>query len=254
MELIKRKGKYKDNLKEKTTGEKVIFTEENAKKMGAFLTKLSLKEGIGRGKIGSTSAKCLDYYFGGYLARPKIRSYFGGTKILGLDRKKIINIVKKHYGSKAFLSDYLVFNGYNFLIRGDVANYTEKIKQTLKKNVIWAVKNNISTKKILKFYDYNHIPQIHRNKSKLSENDFWFAIGDNNYLYGQVHTINLKKKEFEILFVLYDEYNWDNNVTYFIKHKYITLIIETGVFKYLESNNMAKEFITCFADTEVVKF
>lgn len=133
MELIKRKGKYKDNLKEKITGEKIIFTEEEAKKIGAFSTKVNLKEGIGRGKIGLTSAKCLDYYFGGYLARPKIRSYFWGTKILGPGRSRIIDIVKKHYGSKAFLSDYLVFNGYNFLIRGDIANYTEKIKQTLKK-------------------------------------------------------------------------------------------------------------------------
>lgn len=35
-----------------------------------------------------------------------------------------------------------------------------------------------------------NIPEIIRDKSKLSENDFYFAVGDGNYLYGQVHTSN----------------------------------------------------------------
>ena len=83
-------------------------------------------------------------------------------------------------------------------------------------------------------------------------------MGDGNFLYGQVHTINLEKREFQILYVMYDEYNWDDNVTYFIKRSPgsapYDLVIETAAFKKWEKEGLAKPFLQFFIDVVTVKY
>ena len=73
-----------------------------------------------------------------------------------------------------------------------------------------------------------------------------------------VHTLNERKREFQILYVLYDEYNWDDNVTYFLKEDTgkgaYRLVVETAAFKKLEKAGIAKPFLQFFIDTYTVSY
>lgn len=86
--------------------------------------------------------------------------------------------------------------------------------------------------------------------------DFLYAIGDGNYLFGSVYDINPFFRFFRVMFVLFDEYNWGNNDTYFFKmssdvNKPFTVVVETAAFKKFEKEGLAKPFLTFFVDREV---
>ncbi len=57
---------------------------------------------------------------------------------------------------------------------------------------------------------------------------------------------------------MYDEYNWDDNVTYFIKRSpgdaSYNLIIETAAFKKWEKDGLARSFLQFFVDVVTVKY
>ena len=219
----------------------------------------SLKAICGIFGLRSTSVKCMDYYISpsnSTLGRESVRNEMSLTELFALPTKRLTDISRKNYSSVSM--DYLVFYGYDAMSRGNLYKYTDLIKKKLIENVRYAVKNNRSKREILKFYDYQVIPEIIRNKESISDNDFYFAVGDGNYLYGQVHTLNERKREFQILYVLYDEYNWDDNVTYFIKldtkNGPYRIIIETAAFKKLEKSGLAKPFLQFFIDTYTVSY
>ena len=202
-----------------------------------------------------TSAKCLEFYISAP-HRTNYKGYFSLTELFGLPIERFTDIARKNYSTAG--KDYLAFYGYNAMSRGNLYVYKEKIKNYLIENVRYAVQKKLPKEQILKFYAYENIPEIIRNKDVLSDNDFYFAVGDGNSLYGQVHTIDLEKKQFQILFVLYDEYNWDDNVTYFIKlgleNEPYRVIVETAAFKKLEKEGMAKPFLQFFVDTYTVSY
>ena len=110
----------------------------------------------------------------------------------------------------------------------------------------------------LGIFCYQKLSEIIRNKKSPADNDFYFAVGDGNRLYGQVHTLNERKREFQILYVMYDEYNWDDNVTYFIERSLgdasYNLIIETAAFKKWEKDGLARSFLQFFVDVVTVKY
>ena len=251
--FLKKTGKLADNpdIKVDYDGLSIILPESKADK----LYRDNFKKIIKSYKLGLTSTRCMEYYLN-YPNRPSLKEYFGGGQLLGLGLKRLGDIAKKNFSIAG--TDFLAFYGYNFLIRGNIRIYSEKIKNVLLYNVKYASERKISKESILKYYSYENIPEIIRDKSKLSENDFYFAVGDGNYLYGQVHTINLEKKGFQILYVMYDEYNWDDNVTYFIKHSPgdapYSLVIETAAFKKWEREELAKPFLQFFVDVVTVKY
>ena len=251
--FLKRTGKLSDNpdIKVNYDGLSVILLEAKADK----LYRDNFKQVMKSYKLWLTSTRCMEYYLS-YPNRPSLKEYFGGGQFLGLGLKRFGDIAKKHFSIAG--TDFLAFYGYNFSIRGNVRIYSEKIKNVLLHNVRYASERTISKESILKYYAYENIPEIIRDKSKLSENDFYFAVGDGNFLYGQVHTINFKKREFQILYVMYDEYNWDDNVTYFIKRSpgdaSYNLVIETTAFKKWEKDGLARSFLQFFVDVMTVKY
>ena len=183
---------------------------------------------------------------------------FSLTEFLNLPYKRLVDIARGSIANINTNQDFLCFYGYDAIGRGDLYTYASKIKNYLISNVQYAIKNNVPKKDILKFYNYQKIPEIIRNKKSPADNDFYFAVGDGNYLYVQVHTLNERKREFQILYVLYDEYNWDDNVTYFIKVEPkegpYYLVLETAAFKKLEKSGLAKPFLQFFIDTYTVSY
>lgn len=138
-----------------------------------------------------SSAKCLEYYISTPY-RTSYKGYFSLTELFGLPIERFTDIARKNYSTAG--RDYLAFYGYNAMSRGNLYVYKEKIKNYLIENVRYAVQKKLPKEQILKFYAYENIPEIIRNKRIFSDNDFYFAVGDGNSLYGQVHTIDLEKK------------------------------------------------------------
>ncbi len=251
--FIKRMGKLSDNLD-------IPQSDFNFKILGS--DSISTITAVLKSATGlffywpSTSFTCLRYYINADNRSP-IEEHCSLTELLGLSRKRLSDIAKKNF-SAATRMDYMIFYGYDAISKGNLYVYVDKIKTCLVENVRYAVKNKIPEKEILKFYNYQEVPEIIRNKDSMWENDFYFAIGDGNYLYGQVHTINMSKREFQILYVLYDEYNWDEDATYFIKFDTgngpYNFIIETAAFKKLEKEGKAKPFLEFFVDTCTVSY
>ena len=205
--------------------------------------------------IISTAAKCLDFYISPF-SRNHVKNHFGGGKLIGPSTKALTDIVKKNYHTAGM--DYLVFNGYKFIDRGDLYKYTQKIKNTLISHVKYNVRNNTPVSTIKKLYNYETVPEVIRNKNNFSDNDFYYAVGDGNYLFGKVNSLNTQNKKFQILFVLHDQYNWDDNVTYFLKYDtkdgpYLA-VVETAAFKKLENNGLASIFLQFFVDTCTVSY
>ncbi len=252
--FIKRKGRQADNL-DLPEAEKLKIKISGADSVSTISDKLKSLTGALSYTI-FTSSKCLGYYIRAGNRNP-MEHYYSLTELFGLSRERLSNIAKKNFSAAAVM-DYLVFYGYDAISRGNLWVYTDKIKNCLVENVRYAIKNKIPKTEILKFYNYQEVSEIIRNKNSTSENDFYFAIGDGNYLYGQVHTINMSKREFQILYVLYDEYNWDEDVTYFIKldteNGPYRFIIETAAFKKLEKGGLAKPFLEFFVDTCTVSY
>ena len=253
--FLKKKGHLKDNLDIPRSDTSIQILES----YNTAVILKTLKEACNIFGLRSTSVKCMDYYLSpsnSTLGRESVRNEMSFTELFALPTKRLTDISRRNYSVAGM--DYLVFYGYDAVSRGNLYKYTEIIRKKLVENVRYAIKNNISKKEILKFYDYQAIPEIIRNKESISDNDFYFAIGDGNYLYGQVHTLNERKKEFQILYVLYDEYNWDDNVTYFIKldtkNGPYSIIVETAAFKKLEKLGLAKPFLQFFVDTYTVSY
>lgn len=251
--FVKRKGRLVDNTDIPLTDFKIkILGSDSVNTISAsldFLTGLPFY-------WPSTSSRCLRYYISADKRSP-VEEYYSLTELLGLSRKRLRDIAKKNFSAAAGV-DYIAFYGYDAISKGNLYVYVDKIKTCLIENVRYAVKNKTSKNEILKFYNYQEVPEIIRNKNSMGENDFYFAIGDGNYLYGQVHTIDTSKREFQILYVLYDEYNWDEDVTYFIKtdtkNSSYWFIVETAAFKKLEKEGLAKPFLEFFVDTCTVSY
>ena len=249
--FIKRKGHLRDNS-DLNVGK---FNIKVLESYDVHQILAELKSFMTLGVYGQfTSAKALNYYIDGN-NRLNNEKYFSLTELFGLPKDRLIDIAKKNLN---VTQDFLSFYGYDAMSRGNLYIYASSIKRILIDNVRYAVKNNILRDNILKFYNYQTIPEIIRNKNSIPDNDFYFSIGDGNYLYGQVHTLNERKREFQILYVLYDEYNWDDNVTYFIKRNSknnpYRIVIETAAFKKLEKEGIAKPFLQFFIDTYTVSY
>ena len=250
--FIKRKGKLAENSDLKLSETiKIKILESDSQ--SSILLKLKSLLGLGI-VLQSASSVALSYYIN---AKNRITTLnmFSLTEFLSISNERLSNIARKNLNVN---QNFLCFYGYDAMSRGNLYVHVNEIKRVLIDNVRYAVQNNISKKEILKFYNYREIPEIIRNKKSPADNDFYFTVGDGNYLYGQVHTINEHKREFQILYVLYDEYNWDDNVTYFIKADQgegpYYIIIETSAFKKLEKEGIAKPFLQFFIDTYTVKY
>lgn len=106
-------------------------------------------------------------------------------------------------------------------------------------------------------YGTIEIKKIFVNKLNPLAADFYFAIGDGNYLFGKATDINKSKQSFRMLYVLYDEYNWDSKpYTYFFKSKGIgtyDLVVETSAFKKWEENKLAAPFLNFIVYTSEEK-
>ena len=253
--FIKRSGKLSDNSDFKlsdTIKIKILASDSEFSILAKLNTFLNL--GI---IFQSTSSVCMSYYIDAK-TRASPLNMFSLTEFLNLPYKRLVDIARGSIANINTNQDFLCFYGYDAIGRGDLYTYTSKIKNYLISNVQYAIKNNVPKKDILKFYNYQKIPEIIRNKKSPADNDFYFAVGDGNYLYGQVHTLNERKREFQILYVLYDEYNWDDNVTYFIKVEPkegpYYLVLETAAFKKLEKSGLAKPFLQFFIDTYTVSY
>ena len=157
--FVKRPGRLSDNLDLKTSNwiikMKILASDSNE------IILYNLKKGL----IPSiyfqfTSSRCLDYYI-----RAKNRSYsenfFSLTELFGLPDKKLQDIARKNVNIN---QDFLSFYGNDAMSKGNLYVYTDKIKNYLINNVRYAVKNNIPKEQILKFYAYQDIPEIIRNK------------------------------------------------------------------------------------------
>ena len=251
--FVKRQGRLSDNL-DLQTSNWVIKTKILASDSTNIIL-YNLKKGL----IPSiyfqfTSSRCLDYYIRAE-NRSNSEKFFSLTELFGLPDKKLQDIARKNTNIN---QDFLSFYGCDAMSRGNLYVYTNKIKNYLINNVRYAIRNNVPKEQILKFYTYQDIPEIIRDKNSVPDNDFYFAVGDGNCLYGQVHTLNERKREFQILYVLYDEYNWDDNITYFLKEDTgkgaYRLVVETAAFKKLEKAGIAKPFLQFFIDTYTVSY
>ena len=249
--FVKRKGNLSDNLDISIANFNIKITA--SQNTAVILAELkALMDLLG---VFSTSAKCLNYYITPW-SRNTTKSYFAGGKLIGPSVKQLSDIAKKYYSIAG--KDFLVFNGYDFLTRGNVYVYTEKVKNIILENVRYCVNKGSDKKVITELYNYQSIPEIIRDKDKFSDNDFYYAVGDGNYLFGKVNSLNLKERKVEILFVLYDEYNCDSNAVYFLKINNkkgaYSIVVETAAFKKLENNGLASPFLQFFVDTKVFCF
>ena len=253
MEIFKkRNGNYKSVTDLKITDNAVKVTGESSEK--EILRALSIL--AGSLKTASTAAQSLEYYISAK-SRPKVKNYYTYGDFIKSSKEKLNSVVRKYFSPASF--DFLCFYGYNFMARADMYKYRKQMANFLIEQVRYCVKNNLSDDKIKKLYNYIEIPQIIRDKGKFREDDFYYAIGDGNYLYGQVHSINRNKKEFEIYYVLFDEYNWDDNATYFFNLDFLVsdtydLVIETSAFKKLEQSDVAAPFLSLFIERHKVRF
>ncbi len=251
--FVKRKGTKDENNDIKMSKLNISLKEKDAN----FLIKIIVNEVLKVASPVSVAAKCLRYYLA-YPLRISNQKYKAG-QLLGLSKGKLYDICKKIYPEPR---DYLSFIGYSFWKRGDLNIHIDIVKNYLINNVRWAHNNNIPKEKILSFYSYREVKNFFRDKdrtNKAAATDLYYAIGDGNHLFGKVHTIDMKRRRFQILLVLFDEYNWDNSATYFMKIKKNTndpylLSVETKWFKELERKQLAKPFITFFIDPITVSY
>ena len=74
---------------------------------------------------------------------------------------------------------------------------------------ILKLENRISrrNKKIILVWKVNLLG-LKQSFLNIKNKDFYYAIGDGNYLFGKVTDVNMILKTFEVVFVFFDEYNW----------------------------------------------
>ena len=177
--FVKRQGRLSDNL-DLQTSNWVIKTKILASDSTNIIL-YNLKKGL----IPSiyfqfTSSRCLDYYIRAE-NRSNSEKFFSLTELFGLPDKKLQDIARKNTNIN---QDFLSFYGCDAMSRGSLYVYTNKIKNYLINNVRYAIRNNVPKEQILKFYTYQDIPEIIRDKNSVPDNDFYFAVGDGNCLYG----------------------------------------------------------------------
>ena len=143
--FLKRAGKLSDNtdIKVNYDGLSVILLESKADK----LYRDNFKQIMKSYKLGLTSTRCMEYYLN-YPNRPSLKEYFGGGQVLGLGLKRLGDIARKHFSIAG--TDFLAFYGYNFLIRGNVRIYSEKIRNVLLYNVRYASEKKFFKRKYTK--------------------------------------------------------------------------------------------------------
>ena len=184
--FIKRKGKLADNTDIKIS-DSIIKTKILASDSTSSIL-FNLKKGlIPSIYLQSISSRCLNYYIDAK-NRMHFEKYFSLTELFGLPSERLKNIARKNINNTT--QNFLSFYGYDAVTKGNLYVYTNAIKNYLIENVRYAVNKNVPKEEILKFYNYQTIPEIIRNKNSFSDNDFYFSVGDGNYLYGQVHTLN----------------------------------------------------------------
>lgn len=181
---------------------------------------------------------------------------------MGLKKEILEKIAKKCNLNP--VQDKLAFYGHSFYNRANMGTFKTRIENEIKKRVIKEIQNGKSDSEIKSTVEHIvDIPAVYRNQDKntLMGIDFYFAIGDGNKIYGKVHTINRLKKDFQILLVLVDEYNWSSNSTYFFKTNFLDNkgdmydgVVETRVLKKAEKAGEAKRFLTFFVDSITVSY
>lgn len=203
------------------------------------------------------SKKCLNYYL-----RPKTRSNFELGRATFKDKKiyskTITNDIARKYFRDADKKDHLLFYGDNIYLKGNVSIKSKKMVEIFKwhiKEKFRSLKKSNAVEEIKRLYSYEKVNLLGLKQGFLNirNKDFYYAIGDGNYLFGKVTDVNTILKTFEVMFVLFDEYNWGENDTYFFKFssnpdKPYTTVIETAAFKRFEKEGLAKPFLTFFVD------
>ena len=212
-------------------------------------------------KLFSVATKCLNYYFA-YPNRLPLKEEKTGGQLFGLNKKILEKIAEKCNLNSA--QDKLAFYGHSFYNRANMGTFKTQIENEIKNKVIKEIQKGKSDSEIKSTVEHIvNIPYVYRNqdKNKLMGIDFYFAIGDGNKIYGKVHTINRAKKDFQILLVLVDEYNWSPNSTYFFKTNIFDNegdtydgAVETRAFKKAEKAGEAKPFLTFFVDPITISY
>ena len=228
--FVKRSGKGFDQIKDlKISNDALLILKKNNNSKEQ-IEKLKKKINILR-LGGSVSGICLDYYLS---AKTRLNFELGGmaTHFEEFFRTRTIlfDISKRYFGTAAEKMDYLIFYGYNLSLMGD---------------------SKIKADKMVKFFK----EKIHEKFKTLKKEQAIKKIKE-LYKYEEVSFLGLIIRFFRVMFVLFDEYNWGNNDTYFFKmssdvNKPFTVVVETAAFKKFEKEGLAKPFLTFFVDREV---
>lgn len=259
--FVKRSGKGFDQIKDlKISNDALLILKKNNNSKEQ-IEKLKKKINILR-LGGSVSGICLDYYLS---AKTRLNFELGGmaTHFEEFFRTRTIlfDISKRYFGTAAEKMDYLIFYGYNLSLMGDSKIKADKMVKFFKEKIhekFKTLKKEQAIKKIKELYKYEEVSFLGLTYGSFDfkNRDFLYAIGDGNYLFGSVYDINPFFRFFRVMFVLFDEYNWGNNDTYFFKmssdvNKPFTVVVETAAFKKFEKEGLAKPFLTFFVDREV---
>ena len=257
--FLKRSGKsFKQNGDLKVSNNAFLILKENKNSAGQ-IKQIKDKTYL-LGFFDLVSKKCLDYYLS-----PKTRDKFSigsgsfKEKPLPSSRNTAVAIARKYFPNAENM-DYLVFYGYDLYLVGNSRIKAKEIENLLR----WHVKEKFRTlekKRAIResktLYDYKKIDffGVKFNAFNAKLKDFYYAIGDGNYLFGNVCDVNPILRTFSIMYVYFDEYNWGDNDTYFFKSNKnpdspFTAVIETAAFKKFESEGLAKPFLTFFVDTQ----
>jgi hypothetical protein len=259
IDFKKMKGDMKHNsqLKVKGTALKILASENTKTSFLKFKLFLISLLGLNYAFQGA-AIRCMLYY----LNKKKRKKYevdkvFVFNSKYGLNEEIIREKIALKYPNKKN-NDMYVLYGYDFLNRGsETILAKEKIIRFLQRHLDWSLKNNnkilngrrlkkVELSEMKTFKQYEHIYKNHVGNGIFGK-DFYFALGDNNYLCGIVNHVDEKKRKFNITFMIFGEYNWDRNYTYFIKIAPLPdydIVIETDAFFKYEKEGEAAPFIS----------
>lgn len=259
-EILVDKVKGRDNTKL----EKSMISKNVVKILGSDDAKVShnrFKEYLAKYKgfeANSYALACMKYYMNFKERRPYEVINPGG---LSLTPENIKNIAKTGFLSNLGRGEHcLVINKSKLRdIMHEKGSFYSDVNR-LDGIIIQKIKGkeHLPVAEIKKqAYGTIEIKKIFVNKLNPLAADFYFAIGDGNYLFGKATDINKSKQSFRMLYVLYDEYNWDSKpYTYFFKSKGIgtyDLVVETSAFKKWEENKLAAPFLNFIVYTSEEK-
>lgn len=253
---------YKDKIKISKKARMLLVDEATEKNAKDFLGDWLIKTGNFLGVLATLG---LTYYFQKDRQNLKVH-YLTRYSFFPFDRTSLYNIIKKPFRNgvtEPTKKDYLVFCGYSFYKYGNLKskygiNLGEKItnlKNKIISDIRYAINHKVSDEKIETFYYYDEVPYVFRNKKNHFENSFYFTIGDGNFLFAKVQSINRLLRTATVIFVLYDDYNWADDVVYFLNPSLgkgdisYNYVVETAAFKKYESMGLAKPFVVFFVDT-----